>query len=395
MSDETPLTKRRVLVVTVGRSDYGIYRPVLDAMEASERLSVELLVSGAHLGEGGQVTFAEIKNDNRNIVAQIPLPPTGANALSVGQAMAAALAGGCEAMARLKPDILVVLGDRFEMFGFAAAAVPLNIPVAHIHGGELSFGAIDDVFRHAITKIAHLHFAATAEYARRIRQMGEEDWRVHVSGAPALDTVRKRALPSRAELEKRFSLHLDRPPILVTHHPETRNPANGVAEFRALLAALEATGLPIVLTAPNADVGSNALRVELLEFVARVEHAYFVESFGAENYLAMLREAACVVGNSSSGIIETPIFKVPTVNIGDRQAGRIRAINIIDAPVDYIGIKNALALALSDDFKSSLLDIKNPYGDGFAGKIITTILSDIDIDKKLLQKKFIDLPDYF
>lgn len=382
--------KRRVLVVTVGRSDYGIFRPVIDAMERHGSLAPELLVSGAHLGEGGETTLREIEADGRDIVARVPLPPTGGSAAAMAEAMAAAVMGGARVLARLRPDVILVLGDRFEMFSFAAAAVPFNIPIAHIHGGELSFGAIDDVFRHAITKMSHLHFAATDDYARRIRQLGEEDWRVHVSGAPTLDTILNRPLPDRAVLAERFGLQLNRPPILVTYHPVTRNADDSVKQFTDLLEVLERIGEPIVITAPNADAGADRLRAIIRDFVDRNLSASFVESFGAENYLAMLREALCVVGNSSSGIIETPSFAVPTINIGDRQAGRIRAANIIDVPADPTAIADALRRALSPAFRAELAGLSSPYGDGRAGERIANVLATIALDRSLVVKGFAD-----
>lgn len=382
---------RRIVAVTVARSDYGIYRPVLDAIESCKEIDLGLLVSGAHVAEDGQGTLAEILSDGRKIVAKVPLPPTGGDPQAAGFAMAEALAGGCRVLCEQRPDLLLVLGDRFEMFGFAAAAVPLGVPIAHIHGGELSFGAIDEVCRHAITKMAHLHFAATEEYGRRIRQMGEEPWRVTVSGAPSLDTLLKRALPDRRALSEKFGIPLETPPILVTYHPVTRDVAAGVADFRMLTSVLEATGLPLVFTGPNADPGADLLREELSGFVARLDRAHFVESFGAQNYLAMLREAACVVGNSSSGIIETPSFKLPTVNVGSRQAGRTRAANVIDVENNPEAIRAGIEKALSPQFRRSISGIVSPYGDGHAGERILEVLASVPLDSTLMQKKFIDL----
>ena len=392
MSDVSVSTKRRVLVVTVGRSDYGIYRPVIEAMEHHSSLTCQLLVSGAHLGEGGETTLREIELEGRNIVARIPLPPSNGSAASMSEAMAVAVMEGAKVLAQLRPDFVLVLGDRFEMFGFASAAVPFNIPIAHIHGGELTFGAIDDVFRHAITKMAHLHFAATENYARRIRQLGEEDWRIHVSGAPALDTILNCPLPDRASLQKRFGLRLDRPPILVTYHPVTRSADDSAKQLIELLEVLMDTGEPIIITAPNADAGADRLRAIIGNFVNHNPSISFVESFGAEYYLALLREALCVVGNSSSGIIETPSFAVPTINIGDRQAGRTRSANIIDVPAERAAIVKAIKHALSPAFRAGLAGLTSPYGDGRAGERIAHVLATVSLDRSLIVKRFADLP---
>jgi UDP-hydrolysing UDP-N-acetyl-D-glucosamine 2-epimerase len=382
---------RRLLIATAGRSDYGIYRPILDRIEAESALDYALLVTGQHLSAAGGETVREIEKDGRPIAARIALPETSSSRAAVAEAMAAALDGTGALLARGDFDMVVVLGDRFEMFAVAAACVPFNIPVAHIHGGEVSFGAIDDSLRHAMTKMAHLHFAATEDYARRIRQLGEEDWRVTVSGAPALDTIMKAALPDRATLSARFGLPLDEPPLMVTFHPVTRQFGEAERQTRALLSALEAVDLPVVLTAPNADVESDVIRALFADFLKRRQgRAWLVESFGALNYLAMLREARAAVGNSSSGLIETPGFALPTVNIGDRQMGRTRAANVIDCAADADAIEAAIRQAVDPAFRTALAGMANPYGDGNAAERIVTTLRDVPIDARLTGKIFAD-----
>jgi UDP-hydrolysing UDP-N-acetyl-D-glucosamine 2-epimerase len=381
---------RSILAVTVGRSDFGIYRPVLDAMAASPMLDYRLLVSGAHLSKAAGGTIDEILKENRRIAATIPLPETSGGHAGMAVAMGAALSGAAEVFAAERPDILIVLGDRFEMFAIAAAAVPSNIPIAHIHGGELSFGAIDDVFRHAITKMAHLHFAATPDYAARIVRMGEEPWRVTVSGAPGLDNVRTAELPDREALAARFGIPLDRPPLLVTFHPVTRQVDEAAAQVSALLEALSQTDLPVVFTAPNADAGADAIRAEIARFRGSRSDVYVVENFGTLNYLAMLREAAAVVGNSSSGLIETPAFRVPTVNIGDRQLGRTRGANVIDVDATAPEILAGIGRALDPSFRASLARMANPYGDGHAAEKIIRVLETVPLDARLVAKRFHD-----
>ena len=242
-----------------------------------------------------------------------------------------------------------------------------------------------------MTKIAHLHFAATKDYARRIRQLGEEDWRITVSGAPALDTIMKAQLPDRATLSKRFGLPLDEAPLILTFHPVTRQFGEAERQTRTLLAALEAVNLPVVLTAPNADVESDVIRALFVDFLKRRPgRAWLVESFGALNYLAMLREARAAIGNSSSGLIETPGFELPTVNIGDRQMGRTRAANVIDCVIEADALEAAIRKAVDPAFRVSLAGMENPYGDGNAAERIVTTLRDVPIDAGLVTKIFVD-----
>ncbi|MXQ12901.1 UDP-N-acetylglucosamine 2-epimerase [Microvirga makkahensis] len=382
---------RKILIASVGRSDYGIYRQIMDRIDASPELEYSLLVSGAHLTEVGR-TIDEIRSDGRPIAVEIPLSETSADQASMTKATGQVIVALADYFSRCRPDILMVLGDRFEMFAVAAAAVPFNIPIAHIHGGELSFGAIDDVFRHAITKMAHLHFAATEDYARRIIRMGEEPWRVTVSGAPALDNVRLASLPSRKELEERFGLSLAVKPLLVTFHPVTRQPSEVEEQIAALLSALGRFDVPVVFTAPNADAGGAVIRRHIGEFVSVHRDSYLIENFGALNYLAMLREAVAVVGNSSSGLIEAPSFKVPTVNIGDRQKGRTRAANVIDVPAEPEEIFRGVQTALSEPFRRSLKNMINPYGDGHAAERIVNVLERVELDERLIAKGFYDEP---
>ncbi|QQR38409.1 UDP-N-acetylglucosamine 2-epimerase [Devosia rhizoryzae] len=382
---------RRFVIATAGRSDYGIYRPILDKIEVEPGLGYELLVTGQHLSADGGATVQEIEADGRPIATRVALPDATSSRAAVAEAMAAALSGTGALLAKGGFDMVVVLGDRFEMFAITAACVPFNIPIVHIHGGEVSLGAIDERFRHAITKMAHLHFAATEDYARRIRQLGEEDWRVTVSGAPALDTILKARLPDRATLSARFGLPLDQPPLLVTFHPVTNQFGEAEQQTRSLLAALEALDLPVVLTAPNADVESDVIRDLFADFLSpRTGRAWLVESFGSLNYLAMLREARAVIGNSSSGLIETPGFRVPAVNIGDRQMGRTRAANVIDCPANAASIEAAVKKAIDPAFRASLIGMTNPYGDGNAAERIVTRLRDVPIDSRLTVKMFAD-----
>lgn len=386
----------RLDIVTAGRSDYGIYRPVLQELSNATEWDVRLIVSGSHLHNASGVSLDNIKSDGFLIEAEIPLedPQDSQFEASVRMAlqMGRATQGLAKAYAEQRPDLVLILGDRYEMFALASACVPMNIPLAHIHGGELSLGAIDDVFRHALTKMSHLHFASTREYGNRILQMGEEHWRVTISGAPGLDALRTFNLPSRAHLEEHFSLDLQTPPILVTYHAETRTGTSPISQLKILLAELSMQPHPIVFTAPNMDGDYDALRKILEQYVAAHANAYFVENFGLTNYLAMLRESKAVVGNSSSGLIETPLFGLPVLNIGKRQDGRVRGKNVIDVPCEPMALKKGLDKALSDSFSSSLKGMLNPYGDGYASQRIVERLQKVKIDSNLLNKHFHDQP---
>ena len=375
-------------MVTVARSDFGIYRPVLRAIEWDSRLGLWLYVTGMHLSERFGLTVGEIEAEGMPVTERIPMLLEGDTPKDVALSMARGTAGMAEALARHRPDILVVLGDRFEMHAAAVAAVPFNIPIAHIHGGELSYGAIDDALRHSMTKLSHLHFATTEDSADRIRQMGEEPWRITTSGAPALDNLHLLEIPGPGKIETMFGVKLDPAPLLVTYHPETRNLEGAEDELAKLLKALDATDKPVLFTLPNADAGNRRIIETLNEYVAKRRQAWLVDNLGTANYFGVMRAAAAMVGNSSSGIIEAASFELPVVNIGDRQKGRTRAANVIDVRADERAIRDGIEHALSPEFRRSLENLGNPYGDGRAAGKIVEVLRNVDIDQRLIAKEF-------
>lgn len=386
------MSVRTIAVVTTSRADYGIYLPVLRGISAEPRLSLRLLVSGTHLSERFGLTIREIEADGFVPAECIPLPLESDAPAAVASAMAASTDGFARAFDRSRPDVLLVLGDRFEMHAAAVAAVPFRIPVAHIHGGEQTMGAIDDVLRHSMTKLSHLHFPATAEYARRIQQMGEEPWRVHIAGAPALDNLATFRTVSAAELHERFGVDVSRDTLIVTYHPATQDSQSPEAQAEELVAALEASGRPVVVTMPNADPGGLIVRSCLAAFAERYSQARIVESLGTDAYFTLLAHAGAMVGNSSSGIIEAPSFELPVVNIGPRQDGRTRGANVIDVPCNRAAIGAAIARASDAGFRASLRGAPNPYGDGGAAGRIVARLRDVELSPRLLVKHFIDLP---
>lgn len=294
--------------------------------------------------------------------------------------------------ARSRPDILLVLGDRFEMHAAALAALPFKIPVAHLHGGELSFGAIDDALRHSLTKLSHLHFVSTEEYARRVVQMGEEKWRITVSGAPALDEIREVKLLSLAKFNEKFNLHLKEDFLLVTFHPATLEHQDSERQIEEVLAAFEESARPILFTAANADTSGRIINARINEFCRRHSSAELAANLGQAGYFSAMNLAAAMVGNSSSGILEAASFELPVVNIGIRQEGRLRGANVIDTDNQRQGILAAIERATSDEFRRALKGMQNPYYQGGASELIVKRLKEVEFGERLIVKRFQDLP---
>ena len=308
----------------------------------------------------------------------------------IAKSMGLGTIGFAQAYAKHRPDILLVLGDRFEMHAAAVAALPFNIPVAHIHGGELTEGAIDDALRHSITKMSHLHFVANQVYRQRVLQMGEEPWRVTVTGSPTLDNLRCTERLSAKELGARHKLRIDPLPLLVTFHSVTLEYEQTPWQVGELLAALDACEMPVVFTMPNADTNGRVAARMMEEFVDAHPSAQFVDNLGTKGYFSLMALAGAMVGNSSSGIIEAASFQLPVVNIGTRQRGRTRAENVIDVGNSRREVADAIREACSPDFRSRLEGIVNPYGDGHASERITARLKEIVLDGHLIRKKFCD-----
>lgn len=344
-----------------------------------------------HLGFSvREVEAAGVKIDRR-----IDLHLTGDSALDNTKSISCGLVAFCDALTQLKPDIVVLLGDRFELFAPAIAALMLRIPIAHIHGGERSEGAIDEAVRHAITKMASLHFAATETYRRRIIQMGETPKRVFNFGAPGLDVLHHEPLMTRLELERDLQIELDSPVALVTYHPETQDTTSSRSQIQTVLAAIEQHGIRAVFTMANADAGGLAINECIRKICEeRPERFKFIANLGRRRYLSCMKFFSVMIGNSSSGLTEAPSFRLPVVNIGDRQRGRVRAKNIIDVSRSREGIQKGIRLALSSRFRASLRGMRNPYDrfdDGRASDRIKNVLRDVALSGDFLKKTFNDL----
>lgn len=383
---------RSIGVVTGARSEYGLLFPVLKAISAESALSLKLFVTGMHLSPDFGLTVREIERDFE-ITERVEMLLASDTPEAISKSTGIGMIGFAQTFARHRPDILVVLGDRFETLAAVVAALPFTIPVAHIAGGEATEGAIDDAIRHSISKMSHLHFVSLDEYRRRLIQMGEEPWRVTVSGEPGLDNLSSIPDLSTHELERRVGMSLTPSPLLVTFHPVTLELGQAEKQIGELLAALDRVGMPVVFTAPNADTEGRIITRRIQDFVQQHRDTRLVTSLGTAAYFSMMRRSAAMVGNSSSGIVEAASFELPVVNLGSRQRGRIHGRNVIHANVEADEIVRAITSALSPDFRQGLVDLTNPYGDGKAAGRIVSVLNTVSLDRKLLMKSFHSMSD--
>jgi UDP-hydrolysing UDP-N-acetyl-D-glucosamine 2-epimerase len=381
---------RSIGVITVSRSDWGHLRSVLEAIRSTSGLTLALMVAGMHLEPDFGHTIREIEAEGWPVAARIPMAETDDAPAGVAASTGKGVEGFARAYADTRPDLVVVLGDRFEMLAAAVAALPFALPVAHIHGGEETEGAMDNQIRNAITKLAHLHFASAELHARRIAQMGEEAWRIHTVGAPGLDRLRDVRYRSREALAGSLDLDPKASWVLVTFHPVTLEHRDTVAHVTELLAALEKADALLVMTYPNADTAGRVIIERLEEFAARHPRVRLARSLGEETYLSLLKHADAMVGNSSSGLIEAPSFGLPVVNIGSRQRGRLRGSNVIEVDYGREEILRGLERALEPAFRAGLRGMANPYGDGQAAGRIVEMLRTVPLDTRLILKRFAD-----
>ena len=386
------MSARTIGAVTVARSDFGIFLPVLRAIHAAPDLRLKVWVSGMHLAPGFGRTVREVEAEGFPDVERVPMLLADDSPEGVAVSMGAGVAGFARAFARSRPDLLLVLGDRFEMLTPVVASLPFTVPVAHIHGGETTEGAMDEAIRHSITKMSHLHFVATEAYARRVVQLGEDPARVTVSGAPGLDHLRGFRPLAPEALEERVGMPLDPAPLLVTFHPVTFEQDQTERYAGELLDALDASGHPVVFTYPNADP-SGSLIIEAIDaFAGGRDHVVAVQNLGTQAYLSLMARSAAMVGNTSSGIIEAASFGLPAVNVGNRQRGRVAGRNVIHAGYASGEIAEAIRRAAAPAFRESLRGMENPYGDGRAAERIVSRLRSEPLTPDLLAKPFYDLP---
>jgi UDP-N-acetylglucosamine 2-epimerase (non-hydrolysing)/GDP/UDP-N,N'-diacetylbacillosamine 2-epimerase (hydrolysing) len=382
---ETPL---RICAVTGSRAEYGLLQPVLAELRDGVEFELSVVATGTHLAPEFGLTYREIEGDGFRIDARVETVVADDSGVGVAKSMALGLSGLADAFAALKPDFVMLLGDRFEALAAAETALVMGLPLLHFSGGDVTEGAFDDAMRHAISKMASLHFVASEEAGRRVRQLGEEAGSVHVVGDPGLDALRNMTLMRRDELEADLGFRFRARNYLITFHPATLDPVPSLDQFAALLAALEKHGESgLIFTRPNADPEGRALMAALEAFVEQRENAVVFASLGHRRYLSVMNEVDAVLGNSSSGLLEAPSLQTPAVNIGGRQGGRLRAASVIDSAPDSRAIAAALDAALRLDCSA----VENPYGDGHTAARVMKILRNLDDPGALLRKKFIDL----
>jgi UDP-hydrolysing UDP-N-acetyl-D-glucosamine 2-epimerase len=383
--------KRVIAVLTVGRSDFSRYRPILRALRMHPNVEMRLLATAAHFSSAYGNTWREIEEAGFSYEPGLESALSCDTAAGVGKCIAMTTSSLAQFFSFSRPDLLVVLGDRYEMLGGVNAALGFNLPVIHIHGGAVTEGAIDELVRHAITKMSHYHLVSTQAYARRVCQMGEEEWRVQVVGAPGLDELKSLATMDLKTLSVKTGLNLDAGYLLLSFHSVTLELSKTKEYISDILGVVGKSTLPCVITYPNADMGSSIIISAINEYSSKnSQKSKVFPNAGAQLYTSLMAHATVMMGNSSSGIVEASTFRLPVVNIGTRQDGKIKSANVIDCAGNFTEISVALDRAMSAQFRSGLAALANPYGDGQAGQRIAKILANIPINDKLLRKRFID-----
>jgi GDP/UDP-N,N'-diacetylbacillosamine 2-epimerase (hydrolysing) len=381
---------RKICVVTGTRADYGLLKSVMQGIRDSSSLRLQLVVTGSHLCIDFGLTYKEIELDGFYIDRKISILTLKDMPVDISIAIGRGVIGFAKSFAALEPDLIVVLGDRYEILAAATAALVMNIPIAHLHGGELTEGAFDDAIRHSVTKMSHLHFVATEIYRNRVLQLGEDPKRIYLTGGLGVDALHKVTLLDRVSLESSMDFKFGKRNLMVTYHPPTLETGSTKYQLAELLRALhDLDETHIIFTLPNADPGSRDLMLMLKDFCVSHPNAQTYTSLGQQRYLSCIAQVDGVVGNSSSGIAEVPSFFKGTINIGDRQKGRLKATSIIDCSPDYRSIGNALNMLYSSEFQKSLANTRNPYGEGGASQKIVDILTCCDLSN-LTKKSFFD-----
>lgn len=385
--------KRKVCVVTGTRAEYGLLYWLMKAIKDDPELILQVVVTGMHLSPEFGLTYKVIEEDGFTIDEKVEMLLSSDTPVGIAKSIGLGVIGFADTLDRLKPDILVVLGDRYEILAAAQAAMVAKIPIAHLHGGEVTEGVIDDPIRHSITKMAHLHFVSTEAYRKRVIQLGEAPEQVYCYGAPGLDNTCKLKLLNKEELEKKLNFQFGDQTFVVTYHPETLTESNPTLAYKQLLAALSLfQSAKIIFTKSNSDTSGRSINMAIDDFVAQnSKHCAAYTSLGQVNYLSALKHCNVVIGNSSSGIYEAPVFNTPTVNIGNRQSGRIKSASIIDCDGNKEAIVKAIKKAMSPDFIDLVTKAKPVYSsDGNVSIRIKEVIKEASLNS-ICRKQFFDL----
>lgn len=381
---------RKILTVTSGRADYGLLYWLMRNINSAESFELQIIATGMHLSPEFGLTFKQIESDGFVINKKVELLLSSDTPSGMSKSMGLGMIAFSAALEELNPDLMIVLGDRYEIFAATVSALVQKIPIAHIHGGEVTQGAMDDAFRHSITKMSNIHFCAADEYKKRILQLGEDPQNVFTVGGLGIDYIKKMELLSREDIEEKLSFKLRVQNLLITFHPETLSDLNAEDQIKELLAALnDYDNVGLIFTMPNADTGGRAIAETINEFVQSKENAVFRNALGQVLYLSCIDKFDGVVGNSSSGILEVPSFMKGTLNIGKRQHGRLLASSIICCSTCRKEIKHSLKKLLSAEFKQTAQNTINPYGDGGASDKILEVLKQLNVSS-LQTKVFVD-----
>jgi GDP/UDP-N,N'-diacetylbacillosamine 2-epimerase (hydrolysing) len=384
---------RKVCVVTGTRAEYGLLYWLMKEIDTDIDLKLQIIATGMHLSEEFGNTYQQIEKDGFTIDKKVDISLTSDTELSISKSMGLGMIGFSDAFNVLQPDLIVVLGDRFEIFSAVSSAMIARIPIAHLHGGEATEGSIDESIRHSITKMSHLHFTAANEYRNRVIQLGEQPDRVFNVGGLGIDNINKLKLLNKDDFEKAIDFNLGEKNILVTFHPVTLETSTSKSQFQELLNSIgELKNTKIIFTKANSDTDGKIINSMIEGYIAKHDNAVAFTSMGQLNYLSALQFMDVVVGNSSSGLLEAPSFKVGTIDIGDRQKGRIKADSVISCMPNKNSISNAFKELYSKQFQSIIDKVENPYGKGGASKRIVRIIKDIILDN-IIKKSFYNLKD--
>lgn len=384
---------KKVCVVTGTRAEYGLLKPVIDKIHHSKDLELQLVATGMHLSPEFGLTYKEIEADGYPVTDKVEMLLSSDTSVGITKSMAVALMGFGECFERLKPDMVVILGDRYEMLMVASAAMVAKIPIAHIHGGEITEGAMDDAIRHSLTKMSHIHFATTQEYRHRIIQLGENPENVYHVGSLGVENIREEKLMDKVAFEESIGFSIDDNTIIVTYHPVTLENIPSKVQFEKLLTVIENNAkLRVIFTKANSDTDGRIINQMIDEFVRNhSDRCVAFTSLGRVRYLSALQFCTAVVGNSSSGIIEAPSFHIPTVNIGNRQQGRLCADTVISCGYEVEDIENAMEKAFSKEFRDKLPSMKNPYEKENTSEQIVQKIREKLADGQGVKKHFYDV----